>query len=316
MTTAFTNKHDNVRVVASYNSLNNTTSPLTIAIQSDLSALTPPFRLTAYSQASADPTSDPLVERMICTAVGSSTVTLTRANPVAHAGSPYLICAETAADWDAVQAAVNALEGQGGLPAASLGDLLVGDNANHWSAMHTSTVLDGYVLTRDHTAGPFCLAWAPVSMPGVPVGGSYDISAFAYTADTNWHTEGAVRFQSSDVNHVEGVVSYGDVTSSGAQNDEIQYGGIALPAGVYGFELTHMMQNARGIYTVYLDSTSIGTIDGYINTNKGAPNVISAIRGISVAGGTYTVKLKMATKNGDSTYYYGVIQHLRFVRTA
>lgn len=104
----FTNKHDNVRVRAAANALNNLTSPLTFGIQGDLSSKATPFRLTAHGQ--LDPTGDPTTEIMLCTAVGASSVTVTRDNPVAHTGTPYVGCYETARDWDEVQAAVNAAE--------------------------------------------------------------------------------------------------------------------------------------------------------------------------------------------------------------
>jgi hypothetical protein len=102
--------------------------------------------------------------------------------------------------------------------------------------------------------------------------------------------------------------------SSGTQNDEVAWD-IVLAAGTWTFKLYHTQSTNRGIYTVSLDGSSVGTIDGY----NASPinNVTSSITSISV-GTTqkYELKLKMATKNGSSSGYYGSFNMCQWNRTA
>lgn len=111
-----------------------------------------------------------------------------------------------------------------------------------------------------------------------------------------------------------GCVYNGYMGSSGAQNDEINFD-VALASGTWTFELIHVQSSNVGIYTVSLDGTSIGTIDGYsAGTTK---NVRTQISGVVVATtGKRRLKLKMATKNASSGNYSGFIQHIQFKRTA
>jgi hypothetical protein len=123
-------------------------------------------------------------------------------------------------------------------------------------------------------------------------------------ANTNW-----------DTNNMDGSNSiYGaQKTSSGAQNDEINWTVILAP-GTWTLELMHVTYTDRGIYTVQFNSSTVGTIDGY--SAGVVRNVRSSITGISVVSlGTTQVKLKMATK-GSGTSYVGCIQHIRLQQTA
>jgi len=104
-----------------------------------------------------------------------------------------------------------------------------------------------------------------------------------------------------------------DIESSGAQNDEI-YWDLGISGGTWDFSLLHHKGSNRGIYTVSIDGSSIGTIDGY----NGSPskNIISVITGASITAGKRRLKLKMATKNGSSSNYFGTIGIIQLRRTA
>lgn len=102
--------------------------------------------------------------------------------------------------------------------------------------------------------------------------------------------------------------------STGVQNAEVSWE-VSLSAGTWTFQLAHVLNANRGIYTVQIDGVTVGTIDGY--TASGAPVTFSNITGISVAsGGVHTVRLLMATKNASSSAYYGTPSFLAFTRTA
>lgn len=102
--------------------------------------------------------------------------------------------------------------------------------------------------------------------------------------------------------------------SSGAQNDEIAWD-VLIPAGTWTFEMMHTRGTDRGVYTVYLDTTSIGTVDGYFAAT--ARNTRSSFTGIVRSSQELVaLKLKMETKNAASTNYLGSVQAIQLRRTA
>lgn len=102
--------------------------------------------------------------------------------------------------------------------------------------------------------------------------------------------------------------------SSGAQNDAISWD-VVLGAGTWTLELLHITSTDRGIYTVVLGGSSVGTIDGY--SAAATYNVRSSVTGITVSSAVkQRLTLSMKTKNASSTNYYGVIQHVQLRRTA
>lgn len=166
---AFTKKHNNIRVLAASNSLNNILTPITFAIDRDLSSKAVPFRVTIHSK--LDPNADPTIENgAICTAVGVGTLTLDRPSPVAHPGSPYVGLYETAEDWDEVQEAITEHTHTGGdgdapnIPIASV--------TNLQSTLDAKLPLAGGNLTGDVTAD------AGVRVDGV------DVSAHTHSGGT------------------------------------------------------------------------------------------------------------------------------------
>lgn len=113
---------------------------------------------------------------------------------------------------------------------------------------------------------------------------------------------------------VQAIMGGGRAISSSSINDYVEYP-VALVAGTWDFNLTHSKGTNRGIYTVAVDGSTIGTIDGYRSLG-GLANQLDTISGWSIAeDGVYPVRLTMASKNGGSSAYYGIMQWLSFVRT-
>lgn len=109
-------------------------------------------------------------------------------------------------------------------------------------------------------------------------------------------------------------VFYGNKSSSGAQNAEINWD-VVLAAGTWTIELIHHTFTDTGIYTVQLGGVTKGTIDGY--SAGDVVNVRSSVTGIVVASsGKVRLKLLMATKNASASSYTGRIQHVQLRRTA
>lgn len=111
-----------------------------------------------------------------------------------------------------------------------------------------------------------------------------------------------------------GLVYVGLKSSSGAQNDEINFD-VVLAAGTWTFELIYRANTNGGIFTVQFNGSTVGTIDSYAGVQT--ENVRSQITGISVtSSGKVRIKLLMATKNASSTNYQGPFQHIQLKRTA
>ncbi|HEY8998887.1 MAG TPA: hypothetical protein VIM53_01070 [Candidatus Saccharimonadales bacterium] len=101
--------------------------------------------------------------------------------------------------------------------------------------------------------------------------------------------------------------------SDGTQNDSITFD-FAAGAGTYSLELYHLPFTNRGIYTIKIDSTTVGTIDGYAGSLATARSVLT---NISVAtSGQHTVTLLMATQNASSTGFVGIVERIGLTQTA
>jgi hypothetical protein len=89
---------------------------------------------------------------------------------------------------------------------------------------------------------------------------------------------------------------------------------INLIAGTYTFRLDYATSGDRGIVTVVLNGTSVGTIDTYLASNTRG---IGAITSITIANsGNYKVELQVNTKNASSSNYYFLWTNAAFIRTA
>jgi hypothetical protein len=102
--------------------------------------------------------------------------------------------------------------------------------------------------------------------------------------------------------------------SDGVQNRYISWP-VVLSAGTWTFQMFHHQAYNRGIYSIQLDDSEKGTIDGYNSTE--IFNVVNTITGITISTTKkYILKIKMTSKNPSSSGYYGVISGIRLLRTA
>ena len=104
------------------------------------------------------------------------------------------------------------------------------------------------------------------------------------------------------------ILGYYWYNTSGAQNDEIEYE-IFAEAGVKTFELLGSKQTDAGIITVYLDGSSIGTIDQYAGSAEW--DSVFTLTPTVVDTKVHSLKFKAATKNGSSSAYYIYITSAR-----
>lgn len=88
-----------------------------------------------------------------------------------------------------------------------------------------------------------------------------------------------------------------------------------LSAGTWKIALLHYTGPNRGIYTVAIDGTTVGTVDSY--NAGGSVNTLSVISGIVVAStGKKRIGLTNPTKNASSSLYHGLLQGVSLARTA
>jgi len=101
--------------------------------------------------------------------------------------------------------------------------------------------------------------------------------------------------------------------SDGTQNDAITFD-FACNAGTYQLDFYHLPFNNRGIYTIKIDGSTVGTVDGYAGS---LIPVFGTITGISIASaGQHTLTIVMATKNASSSGYTGMMDHAVLTQTA
>lgn len=101
--------------------------------------------------------------------------------------------------------------------------------------------------------------------------------------------------------------------SDGTQNNAISYD-FACAAGTYTLELRHLAFANRGIYTVAIDGTTVGTIDGYAASLTAARSTLAGI--VIGATGQHTLTFTVATKNASSSGYNGLLERAMLTRTA
>jgi hypothetical protein len=89
---------------------------------------------------------------------------------------------------------------------------------------------------------------------------------------------------------------------------------INLISGTYTFRIDYAASVDRGIVTVVLNGSSVGTVDTYAASNS---RNIGTITGITISNSAnYKVELQMNTKNASSTNYYLIWTNAAFIRTA
>lgn len=101
--------------------------------------------------------------------------------------------------------------------------------------------------------------------------------------------------------------------SDGTQNDAITFD-FACNAGTHTLEFFHLPFQSRGIYTLQIDGSTIGPVDGYATSLIPARAVLT---GISIGTtGQHTLSVVMATKNPSSSGYLGMINRAILTQTA
>jgi len=116
-------------------------------------------------------------------------------------------------------------------------------------------------------------------------------------------------FKNADTGNFVGWVNVSDT----AQNDSITFD-FACNAGTHQLDLYHLPFSNRGIYTIKIDGTTVGTVDGYASSLNPTFGTIS---GIAVAtAGQHTLTIVMATKNVSSSGYMGMMEYIVFTQTA
>lgn len=123
------------------------------------------------------------------------------------------------------------------------------------------------------------------------------------SANTNWST------QTTNANDLPTQLSW---TSSGAQNALVDLL-VALPAGTCTLKFWHYRGSDRGIFTVYLDGVSQGTVDSHNATQDGQ---LSSVTLTVATTDVHTLEFKMATKNASSSSYKGYLGRCYIEQTA
>ncbi|HSW78256.1 MAG TPA: hypothetical protein VLG36_05650 [Candidatus Chromulinivoraceae bacterium] len=113
----------------------------------------------------------------------------------------------------------------------------------------------------------------------------------------------------TDTANFVGWVNVSDTT----QNDAITFD-FACNAGTHTLEFFHLPFQNRGIYTLQIDGSTIGTVDGYASSLNPTRAVLT---GISISTtGQHTLSIVMASKNASATGYMGMIDRAVLTQTA
>ncbi len=101
--------------------------------------------------------------------------------------------------------------------------------------------------------------------------------------------------------------------SDGTQNDSISFD-FVCNAGTHTLEFFHLPFQNRGIYTLQIDGSTIGTIDGY---SASLIPTRAVLTGITVSTtGQHTFTVTMASKNASSSAYTGMLDRAVLTQTA
>lgn len=104
------------------------------------------------------------------------------------------------------------------------------------------------------------------------------------------------------------------LASSGAQNSTVTLS-FWGPKGAFTLAFLHLTFTNKGIYTVAVDGTTLGTVDGYAASDL--PNILdTSLTGTLTSTGMHTITFTMATKHASSSAYYGAIQHIQIRMTS
>lgn len=115
----------------------------------------------------------------------------------------------------------------------------------------------------------------------------------------------------ASTNYLQGI-NFGTTTYN--NQDEVNYK-VSLQAGTYTLQIVYSTSESKGIISVLLDAVEIANIDAYvdpgtrINYHKEANITVAA-------SGLKTLAVKVDGKNGSSSGYTIIIQHITLWRTA
>lgn len=160
--------------------------------------------------------------------------------------------------------------------------------------------------TRTPTDASVTLAKLASALVDILMPWNIVIPALGQVADaaTNWST-----FQIDTAQNGNGYLQ-----STGAQNAEVNFD-VMLAAGTWTINLIVFKAGDSGIYTVQLDGSSVGTLDGW--QSPGVRKQILTLAGVAVATtAKKRLKLLMATKNASSSGYFGYVSFIHLQRTA
>jgi hypothetical protein len=101
-------------------------------------------------------------------------------------------------------------------------------------------------------------------------------------------------------------------STSAAQNDYYEWP-VVLSAGVWSLLLHHRKSTNVGIYTIAIDGSTIGTVDGYAAAVAAGRDEIT---GITATNGMHLLRFTLATKHASSSAYAGNIFGVSLRRTA
>ena len=171
-------------------------------------------------------------------------------------------------------------------------------------AGYPSGASDGQILTWDADTEEVVWADADAITAGLPW--TIDISPFLTAAtQTNWSTRAV------DTSQITG----GLKSSTGTVADDEIGWDVVLAAGTWTIEWLYVKGSNVGIFTVSLDGSSVGTVDGYAASTTYNSN--GSITGVTVdSTGKKRLLFKMATKNASSSAYRGNLSAIRLLRTA
>ena len=111
-----------------------------------------------------------------------------------------------------------------------------------------------------------------------------------------------------------GYFSGGTIVNGGVQNAEVVWK-VPLSAGTWTLTLFYEKGSNIGNNHMYLDSTALGSFDGY----NASPifTSVGEITGIVVASsGVYSLKAKVESKNASSSNYHSRVIWVNLRRTA
>lgn len=145
----------------------------------------------------------------------------------------------------------------------------------------------------------------------IATGKTYNINGVPHThgatglpkSATMWYDEFLVTVGNPIASQLEPTQNYNvySFQDTPALNDANENGFI-IDAGTYTLNILGYTSLDCAISTIYVDGTSIGTLDWY--SAASVPNVIQSIASVVLTAGYHKIEVKAESQNGSSTDYY------------